>query len=186
MIDTMTLDEFIALGFNPFSFNYAFTTVTLDDGTVIDKDYLENEFIEYYAHYPIVFGTWEQFYAELRRRWKKEIGPFNRALRIMPTVYNLNDRGMKTTQTVARDQKYSDTPNQPMDTSTNAYLTTRTLDDGMQTAETNESKNDLIQFDRLKRLTADLTYEFLDKYISFFITQRQPAEFLIPKRSDLL
>lgn len=141
---TMQLDKVIEMGVDIFDFNYQWENISLF-GETIDKEALQNAFIEYYQYYDIAFETIPRFKFALKRLWKKNVGVFNQLIKAMPTTVNLYDNkrvkngtnkanvtGQSSgtmSSTSSEKDKFSDTPNQTVIDSDETYLTSISKND---------------------------------------------------------
>lgn len=157
---TMKLDKIIEMGVDIFDFDYQWENTTLFN-EVIDKEALQNAFIEYYQYYDIAFETIPRFKFALKRLWKKNVGVFNQLIKAMPNTVSLYDNkrvkngtnnanivgkssGTSSSTSTSKD-KFSDTPNQTVIDSEETYLTSisknDSSDNGNSEVESSSTRN---------------------------------------------
>ena len=168
MVDTLTLDYIVnEYGEDIFDFNYVFPDITIDN-VLINKQTLQDQFIDYFLYYQIGYSTIDEFKWRLKRKWHENIRQLTKQLELENKItYDLNDETEKLTRnkttdeagetnitrgrngntavngTQSNDNRFSDTPNQNMGTIENPnFLTERTLDDLTTTNTTDFSENE--------------------------------------------
>ena len=168
MVDTLTLDYIVnEYGEDIFDFNYVFPDITIDN-VLINKQTLQDQFIDYFLYYQIGYSTIDEFKWRLKRKWHENIRQLTKQLELENKItYDLNDETEKLTRnkttdeagetnitkgrngntavngTQTNDNRFSDTPNQNMGTMENPnFLTERTLDDLTTTNTTDFSENE--------------------------------------------
>ena len=168
MVDTLTLDYIVnEYGEDIFDFNYVFPDITIDN-VLINKQTLQDQFIDYFLYYQIGYSTIDEFKWRLKRKWHENIRQLTKQLELENKIaYDLNDETEKLTRnkttdeagetnitrgrngntavngTQTNDNRFSDTPNQNMGTIENPnFLTERTLDDLTTTNTTDFSENE--------------------------------------------
>lgn len=210
----ITIDFIEQAGYNIFDFPYQWQDVNYL-GKSITKQTIEDDFKDYYRYYNISLETIESFKFELKRKWLKNVTAFNQLLLAQPTLDlneekrtlsrntegqredNWNESGTdNSTSNYNSDNKFSDTPNQPMDGET-SYLTNRTIDTNTDKTEMtsehsgentrnntedvneeeNRSKNETLRFYEIAEQYRDMQYEFYDKFTDLFQTLLQIGEY---------
>ena len=168
MVDTLTLNYIVnEYGEDIFDFNYVFPDITIDN-VLINKQTLQDQFIDYFLYYQIGYSTIDEFKWRLKRKWHENIRQLTKQLELENKItYDLNDETEKLTRnkttdeagetnitrgrngntavngTQTNDNRFSDTPNQNMGTIENPnFLTERTLDDLTTTNTTNFSEKE--------------------------------------------
>lgn len=168
MVDTLTLDYIVnEYGEDIFDFNYVFLDITIDN-VLINKQTLQDQFIDYFLYYQIGYSTIDEFKWRLKRKWHENIRQLTKQLELEnKIVYNLNDETEQLTRnkttdeageinitrgrtgntdvngTQSNDNRFSDTPNQNMGTMESPnFLTERTLDDLTTTNSTDFTENE--------------------------------------------
>ena len=168
MVNTLTLDYIVnEYGEDIFDFNYVFPDITIDN-VLINKQTLQDQFIDYFLYYQIGYSTIDEFKWRLKRKWHENIRQLTKQLELENKIaYDLNDETEKLTRnkttdeageinitrgrtgntdvngTQTNDNRFSDTPNQNMGTIENPnFLTERTLDDLTTTNTTDFSENE--------------------------------------------
>ena len=168
MVDTLTLNYIVnEYGEDIFDFNYVFPDITIDN-VLINKQTLQDQFIDYFLYYQIGYSTIDEFKWRLKRKWHENIRQLTKQLELENKIaYDLNDETEKLTRnkttdeagetnitrgrngntavngTQTNDNRFSDTPNQNMGTIENPnFLTERTLDDLTTTNTTDFSENE--------------------------------------------
>lgn len=168
MVDTLTLNYIVnEYGEDIFDFNYVFPDITIDN-VLINKQTLQDQFIDYFLYYQIGYSTIDEFKWRLKRKWYENIRQLTKQLELENKItYDLNDETEKLTRnkttdeagetnitkgrtgntavngTQSNDNRFSDTPNQNMGTIENPnFLTERTLDDLTTTNTTDFSENE--------------------------------------------
>lgn len=168
MVDTLTLNYIVnEYGEDIFDFNYVFPDITIDN-VLINKQTLQDQFIDYFLYYQIGYSTIDEFKWRLKRKWYENIRQLTKQLELENKIaYDLNDETEKLTRnkttdeagetnitrgrngntavngTQTNDNRFSDTPNQNMGTIENPnFLTERTLDDLTTSNTTNFSDNE--------------------------------------------
>ena len=168
MVDTLTLNYIVnEYGEDIFDFNYVFPDITIDN-VLINKQTLQDQFIDYFLYYQIGYSTIDEFKWRLKRKWHENIRQLAKQLELENKItYDLNDETEKLTRnkttdeagetnitrgrngntavngTQTNDNRFSDTPNQNMGTIENPnFLTERTLDDLTTTNTTDFSENE--------------------------------------------
>lgn len=156
---------------NVFDFNYDWTDITVG-GIIYNKEYIENAFNDYYLHYQIGYSTLEEFKWRLRRNWLEKISILQQQLSVYPTQIRLNDRTITRDFTNSSDNKYSDTPNQPMLNvdPQGQYLTDRTYIDNSGNSTVNETRNELDKYNEIKKKITNVLYSWLKEFECLFIT----------------
>ena len=168
MVDTLTLNYIVnEYGEDIFDFNYVFPDITIDN-VLINKQTLQDQFIDYFLYYQIGYSTIDEFKWRLKRKWHENIRQLTKQLELENKItYDLNDETEKLTRnkttdeagetnitkgrtgntavngTQTNDNRFSDTPNQNMGTMESPnFLTERTLDDLTTTNTTDFSENE--------------------------------------------
>lgn len=168
MVDTLTLNYIVnEYGEDIFDFNYVFPDITIDN-VLINKQTLQDQFIDYFLYYQIGYSTIDEFKWRLKRKWHENIRQLTKQLELENKItYDLNDETEKLTRnkttdeageinitrgrtgntdvsgTQTNDNRFSDTPNQNMGTIESPnFLTERTLDDLTTTNSTDFSENE--------------------------------------------
>lgn len=168
MVDTLTLNYIVnEYGEDIFDFNYVFPDITIDN-VLINKQTLQDQFIDYFLYYQIGYSTIDEFKWRLKRKWHENIRQLTKQLELENKIaYDINDETEKlirnkTTDeagetnitrgrtgntavngTQTNDNRFSDTPNQNMGTMESPnFLTERTLDDLTTTNSTDFSENE--------------------------------------------
>lgn len=147
----MKLNSVIEMGVDIFDFEYQWEDTTLF-GEIIDKEALQNAFIEYYQYYDIAFETIPRFKFALKRLWKRNVGVFNQLIKAMPNTVNLYDNKRvkngtnkinvsgtssgNSSSNSSEKNKFSDTPNQTVIDSEETYLTNISKTDNEDKGET--------------------------------------------------
>lgn len=172
MLKTISLQNiYELLGDNVFDFDYDFDDVVINDVTY-NKNLLEETFKEYWWLYQIGYSTVDEFKWRLKRCWKKTISVFRQKLLLYPTEQNLNEETSTFNYSTDSDNKYSDTPNQPMlDVDpVGKYLTNRTYINVNGNNENIKTKNALSKFSDVQRYIEDVLYSFISSFNYLFIT----------------
>ena len=172
MLKTMDLDYIINnLQEELFDFDYDFADITIGNKTY-NKQLLQDTFTEYWYYYHIGYSTLEEFKWRLKRTWKATIGVFAQKLSLYPQELNLKDRTYTKEYSSDTDNKYSDTPNQPMlDVDTDGkYLTDRTYVNINGNNTETETKNELDKYFELEKKVQDTMYEYIKSFKNLFIT----------------
>lgn len=185
MLSTMDLkyikDE---LGENIFDFDYDWEDITIGD-KVYSKEYIQNNFIDYWLYYHIGYSTLDEFKWRLRRNWLNKIEVLKQQLSLYPTKLNLNEYNINRTYSSKSDNKYSDTPNQPMlDVDPEGkYLTDRTYNDLDGNSNVTETKNELAKYNELKNKAHNVLYDWIKSYDYLFLTDVLLYNKFVYKRS---
>ena len=183
MVDTLTLNYIVnEYGEDIFDFNYVFPDITIDN-VLINKQTLQDQFIDYFLYYQIGYSTIDEFKWRLKRKWHENIRQLTKQLELENKItYDLNDETEKLTRnktkdeagetnitrgrngntavngTQTNDNRFSDTPNQNMGTIENPnFLTERTLDDLTTTNTTDFSENETNKNQNTKNVGEDET-----------------------------
>lgn len=183
MVDTLTLNYIVnEYGENIFDFNYVFPDITIDN-VLINKQTLQDQFINYFLYYQIGYSTIDEFKWRLKRKWHENIRQLTKQLELENKItYDLNDETEKLTRnktaneagetnitkgrtgntavngTQTNDNRFSDTPNQNMGTIENPnFLTERTLDDLTTTNTTDFSENETNKNQNMKNVGEEET-----------------------------
>ena len=183
MVDTLTLNYIVnEYGEDIFDFNYVFPDITIDN-VLINKQTLQDQFIDYFLYYQIGYSTIDEFKWRLKRKWHENIRQLTKQLELENKIaYDLNDETEKLTRnkttdeagetnitrgrngntavngTQTNDNRFSDTPNQNMGTLENPnFLTERTLDDLTTTNTTDFSENETNKNQNTKNVGEDET-----------------------------
>lgn len=183
MVDTLTLDYIVnEYGEDIFDFNYVFPDITIDN-VLINKQTLQDQFINYFLYYQIGYSTIDEFKWRLKRKWHENIRQLTKQLELENKItYDLNDETEKLTRnktaneagetnitkgrtgntavngTQTNDNRFSDTPNQNMGTIENPnFLTERTLDDLTTTNTTDFSENETNKNQNMKNVGEEET-----------------------------
>lgn len=178
MVDTLTLNYIVnEYGEDIFDFNYVFPDITIDN-VLINKQTLQDQFIDYFLYYQIGYSTIEEFKWRLKRKWHENIRQLTKQLELENKItYDLNDETEKLTRnkttdeagetnitrgrngntavngTQTNDNRFSDTPNQNMGTIENPnFLTERTLDDLTTSNTTDFSENETNKNQNMKNV----------------------------------
>lgn len=172
MLKTMDLDYIInSLQEEIFDFEYTFDDIVVGNMTY-NKALLQQAFIDYWYYYQIGYSTLEEFKWRLKRTWTSTISVFTQKIKLYPTELNLNDRVLSKEYENITDNKYSDTPNQPMlDTDTDGkYLTDRTHINFDGSSNETETRNAIDKFYEVNRKMQDVMYEYIKSFKPLFIT----------------
>lgn len=165
----ITIDDILnKYGYEIFDFDYEWENVTLF-GEEITKEVLQNKFIEYYQYYPISVETIESFKFELKRLWLKNIKPLNMLIKSFPTDITLEDTKKIFNGELEMENKFSDTPNQPME-GEEAYLTYIAKNKNNNSSTETESKNPINKFYNIYNKYNNIMYDFYDKFNNLFST----------------
>ena len=183
MVDTLTLNYIVnEYGEDIFDFNYVFPDITIDN-VLINKQTLQDQFIDYFLYYQIGYSTIDEFKWRLKRKWHENIRQLTKQLELENKIsYDLNDETEKLTRnkttdeagetnitrgrngntavngTQTNDNRFSDIPNQNMGTIENPnFLTERTLDDLTTTNTTDFSENETNKNQNTKNVGEDET-----------------------------
>mgnify|MGYP000369123326 CR=1 FL=1 len=183
MVDTLTLNYIVnEYGEDIFDFNYVFPDITIDN-VLINKQTLQDQFIDYFLYYQIGYSTIDEFKWRLKRKWHENIRQLTKQLELENKItYDLNDETEKLTRnkttdeageinitrgrtgntdvngTQTNDNRFSDTPNQNMGTIENPnFLTERTLDDLTTTNTTDFSENETNKNQNMKNVGEEET-----------------------------
>lgn len=183
MADTLTLNYIVnEYGEDIFDFNYVFPDITIDN-VLINKQTLQDQFIDYFLYYQIGYSTIDEFKWRLKRKWHENIRQLTKQLELENKItYDLNDETEKLTRnkttdeagetnitrgrngntavngTQSNDNRFSDTPNQNMGTMESPnFLTERTLDDLTTTNTTDFSENETNKNQNTKNVGEDET-----------------------------
>ena len=183
MVDTLTLNYIVnEYGEDIFDFNYVFPDITIDN-VLINKQTLQDQFIDYFLYYQIGYSTIDEFKWRLKRKWHENIRQLTKQLELENKItYDLNDETEKLTRnkttdeagetnitkgrngntavngTQTNDNRFSDTPNQNMGTIENPnFLTERTLDNLTTTNATDFSENETNKNQNTKNVGEDET-----------------------------
>lgn len=172
MLETMDLQYiYETLEEELFDFDYDWTDIEIGDKEYT-KDEIEEAFKEYWWYYQIGYSTLDEFKWRLKRAWKSKIGIFAQRLSVYPQEISLKEKTIKKDYKNATDNKYSDTPNEPMlDVDTDgAYLTDRTHIDMDGDSTETESRNELEKYDELYGKIRDVMYDFIKSFKDLFLT----------------
>ena len=183
MVDTLTLNYIVnEYGEDIFDFNYVFPDITIDN-VLINKQTLQDQFIDYFLYYQIGYSTIDEFKWRLKRKWHENIRQLTKQLELENKItYDLNDETEKLTRnkttdeagetnitrgrngntavngTQTNDNRFSDTPNQNMGTIENPnFLTERTLDNLTTTNTTDFSENETNKNQNMKNVGEEET-----------------------------
>lgn len=156
---------------NIFDFDYDWTDIVIGEITY-NKEYIQNKFIDYWLFYHIGYSTLEEFKWRLRRNWQDKISILQQQLSIYPQQITLNERTITKDFTNSSDNKYSDTPNQPMLNvdPQGQYLTDRTYIDNTGNSTINENRNELDKYTQLKNKITNVLYDWIKQFDYLFIT----------------
>ena len=172
MLQTMDL-EYIKddLEDNIFDFDYDWTDITVGD-TTYNKEYIEDSFYNYWKYYQIAYSTLDEFKWRLQRRWLSSIKILAQKLNTYPVEPDLAERKINRSFTSSSDNKYSDTPNEPMlDVDPQGkYLTDRTYTDNEYNSNITETKNEVAKFAELNSKIRDVMYEWIKEFKPLFLT----------------
>lgn len=154
-----------------FDFDYDWTDLVIGAKTYT-KEYIEEAFKEYWWYYQIGYSTLEEFKWRLKRSWKSKIETFAQRLSAYPQTISLNEKTIEKNYNNTTDNKYSDTPNQPMlDVDTDgSYLTDRTHIDMDGDSTETETRNELEKYDELYAKIRDVMYDFIKSFRDLFLT----------------
>lgn len=168
MLKTMDLDYiYNTLGKDIFDFDFTFT------GTdSVDKEKFKEMFKDYWLYYQIGYSTYDEFAWRFRRRLLSTIDVLNQKLTIYPKTLDLKDGNVKKTFKNNTDNKYSDTPNQPMlDTDPEGkYLTDRTNVDMSGESTEEKERNSLEKYSEIDQKIQDIIYDYIKSFKCLFIT----------------
>lgn len=153
------------------NFDYDWTDVDIG-GTVYNREYIEKAFTDYWLFYQIGYSTLDEFNWRLRRKWLDKINVLQQKLSIYPNKISLNEYTITRTFNNASDNKYSDTPNQPMlDVDVEGkYLTDRTFVDNNGSSTINETKNEIDKYNSIKNKITNVLYDWIKEFDGLFIT----------------
>lgn len=156
---------------NIFNFPYDWTDITIGNITY-NKQYIENAFIDYFLYYYIGYSTVDEFIWRLRRNWLDKISVLQQQLSVYPTQISLDERTIKRNYTNSSDNKYSDTPNEPMlDVDPEGkYLTDRTVLDANGDTTISESLNTVEKYNTIKSKITNVLYAWFKQFDKLFIT----------------
>lgn len=156
---------------NIFDFDYNWTDVVIGDKTY-NKEYIQNQFIDYYLYYHIGYSTVDEFKWRLRRNWLDKISKLQQQLSVYPQELSLNDRVIKRDYNNVSDNKYSDTPNQPMlDVDPQgSYLTDRTYMNSNGDTTISETRNEIEKYSTIKNKITNVLYDWYKEFEMLFIT----------------
>lgn len=170
---------------NIFNFEYDWTDIVIGEKTY-SKEYIQEAFLEYWWFYQIGYSTLEEFEWRLKRNWKATINEFAQRLSLYPQKLSLNERIIEKDFTNATDNKYSDTPNEPMlDTDEQGkYLTDRTKIDLTGDSTERETRNELEKYAEINKKISDVMYEFIKSFKYLFITDVIIYDGIIKKGCD--
>lgn len=159
------------LGEDIFDFDYEFPDIVIGDKTYT-KTMFQDAFKDYWYFYQIGYSTLDEFKWRLRRNVKATISTFIQRLKLYPTELDLNERTVKKEFTNTSDNKYSDTPNQPMLAveTDGKYLTDRTYVNLDGNSKESETRNTLDKFYELDRKVQDTMYEYIKSFKVLFFT----------------
>ena len=159
------------LGKNVFDFDYDFPEIVIGDKTY-NKTLFEQEFIDYWLYYNIGYSTLNEFMWRLRRRVKSTISIFTQKLKLYPQELNLNERTLTKEFTNQSDNKYSDTPNEPMldVDSDGKNLTDRTRINIDGNSVENETRNSLAKYAEVQKTISDTMFDYIKSFKVLFIT----------------
>lgn len=154
-----------------FDFDYDWTDIVIGT-TTYSKTYLQDAFKEYWWYYQIGYSTLDEFKWRLKRNWKATINEFAQRLSLYPQELSLNESITEKQYTHETDNKFSDTPNQPMlDTDTDGqYLTDRTKVDANGNINEIKTRNELQKYAEINKAITDVMYEFIKTFKPLFIT----------------
>lgn len=176
MLQTMDIDYIVnKKQYDIFDFDYNFADITYN-GELINKDYIQKEFIDYFLLYQIGYSTLQEFKWRLRRRWKANIDILRQLLELYPRDnLNLDDKNKEKHYTLSSDNLYSDTPNQQLANSiTGGYLTDITKFNSTQDNTEKESINAIDKFGKVDQNITDVLYKWFKKFEPLFITDIIP------------
>ena len=172
MLETMDLQYiYETLDKDVFDFEYDFTEITIGNKTY-NKELLQNEFKDYWWYYQIGYSTLDEFKWRLRRNLKATIDTLSQRLSIYPRQLSLNEKKITKEYTNTTDNKYSDTPNEPMlnvDTD-GKYLTDRTHINMDGNSSEIETRNELEKYAEIQGKIRDVMYDFIKSFRDLFIT----------------
>lgn len=151
--------------------NYSFNNIAWFDKEITKEDF-ENMLIDYYANYEIGFETIEMFIFEFKRIFNREFPTMYEQLKLQSKItYDLLSYNHSYQVTDKNDNKYSDTPNEPLTDvgGSELYLTTRTLNDNEKSIIDNMKLNDIERFNDVYYKIRNIIYEFFDKFDDLFL-----------------
>lgn len=174
MLKTMDLQYiYEVLQDDIFDFDYDFPDITIND-KVITKTSIQDDFKDFWWFYQIGYSTLDEFKWRFKRVWLDKIYTLRQRLSQYPELDNLNLTGktIDKTYTNDNDNKYSDTPNQPMvsEDSSNVFLTDRTITNTTGSHNETETDNVLEQYEKLHKYMRNVEYDFFKEFKSLFIT----------------
>lgn len=172
MLQTMDLEYiYDTLKEDVFDFDYDWTDIVIGSKTY-DKTLIQNAFKDYWWYYQIGYSTLTEFKWRLKRNWLATINEFAQRLSLYPQKLALNERVIEKEFTNATDNKYSDTPNQPMLNvdEQGKYLTDRTKIDMTGDSTERETRNELEKYAEINKKITDVMYEFIKSFKYLFIT----------------
>lgn len=165
---TITLNELVNYGLEIFP-DFEFNNISIF-GKVITKEDFINKFYDYYGAYEIAFSQPDEFIFEFRRIFDKNYDAFIKKIEVFNSInYNLEGYTRNINRNVDSDNKYSDTPNEPMKESTDIYLTNRSID--KSTGQTNEiyKENEVEKYNKISEKIKNIIYEFYDLFDCLFL-----------------
>ena len=172
MLKTMEIQYiYETLGEDIFDFDYDWTDLVIGNKNYT-KEYIQEAFKEYWWYYQIGYSTLEEFKWRLKRSWKSKIETFAQRLSAYPQTISLKEKTIEKEYNNITDNKYSDTPNQPMlnvDTD-GKYLTDRTHINMDGDSTETETRNELDKYDELYSKIRDVMYDFIKSFKDLFLT----------------
>ena len=185
MVDTLTLNYIVnEYGEDIFDFNYVFPDITIDN-VLINKQTLQDQFIDYFLYYQIGYSTIDEFKWRLKRKWHENIRQLTKQLELENKItYDLNDETEKLTRnkttdeagetnitrgrngntavngTQTNDNRFSDTPNQNMGTIENPNTLTAAQVQGLENKVTEERRTNVIHFNEFDILIVSSLFPY--------------------------
>lgn len=167
-----------------FDFDYEWTDIEVGEVTY-DKNYIEDAFYEYWKFYQIGYSTLAEFEWRLQRKWLSSIKVLAQKLNTYPIEPDLAERKINRNYTADSDNKYSDTPNQPMLNvdPEGKYLTDRTVTNNNYNSNITETKNEVAKFAEINSKFRDVLYDWVKEFDGLFLTDCLIYNYINCKRS---
>lgn len=171
---TITFNELKELGISPFP-NYSYKQITIFDKTLTQEEF-EQLFYDYYGSYQIAYPTHTEFCFEFARIFNRNYDIFNKKVEMFNKLNFDTTEYVKDIEGSAEGQrKYSDTPNESLDTDGNLgdnYLTDVSKEGTSGNSKETYKTNDIIKFNEIEEKINNVIYEFLDKFNDCFLTYK--------------
>lgn len=154
-----------------FDFDYEWTDLVIGTKSYT-KQFIQDAFKEYWWYYQIGYSTLDEFKWRLKRNWKSMISALSQKLNLYPQNLSLKDRILEKQYENTTDNKYSDTPNEPMlavDVE-GKYLTDRTYVNLDGNSTETETRNELDKYYELDRKVQDVMYVWIKEFKYLFLT----------------